>query len=94
MKFRDISIHVKGDKAAWLVDIRAYPDLSHTFTTIDDCGMSRELNSWPGKGNPAVFLTPNAVYPITLLLDTLDGPHRRCRKALSRAEEVNFQPVS
>lgn len=77
VKFRDISIRVKGNKAAWLVDIRAYPDLPHTFATLDECGMSRDLHSAPSKGDPAVLLAPNAVYPITLLLDTLDGPHRR-----------------
>lgn len=77
VKFRDIGIQVKGEKAAWLIDIRAYPDLPHTFATIDDFGMSRDLQSLPCKGDPSVFLVSNAVYPVTLMLDTLDSQHRR-----------------
>lgn len=77
MKLRDISISVKGDKAAWLIDIRAYPDLPQTFATIDDFGISRDLKSLPMKGDPSVFLAPNTLYPVTLMLDTLDSKHRR-----------------
>ena len=69
---------MKGEQAAWLIHIRAYPDLPQTFATIDDFGMSRDLQRLPCKDDPSVFLVPNAVYPVTLLMDALDSQHRRC----------------
>ena len=77
MRFRDVSIRVKGNKPAHLVDVCAYPALPMTFATMDDYGICRESDHHPSQQKTCILLAPNKVYPISLVLDTLDGTHRR-----------------
>ena len=48
------------------------PQRPHTFTLLDDHGLSRDLLQ---HGN-AVALNPGSVYSLAVALDTSDGPWR------------------
>ncbi len=50
------------------------PPRPHTFTLLDDHGVSRDLL----QNEKAVAINPGSVYSLTVALDTSNGPWREC----------------